>query len=454
MATINYESLAKDVIAAIGGAENISSVSHCATRLRFVLKDEGAANRSAVEAVPGVKGVVQSGGQYQIVIGSKVSLAYSAICALPGIDAGSAEASEGKEEEKPKGILNTLLQTVSGIFTPLLLVMCGSGVVKGILAICTTTGILTETSGTYIVLFAAADAIFRYMPLALAFSAAKKFGANQFVALAVVAAMCYPSIVGLAEGTTFFGISLTAMDYHSSVLPALIVVYVLSKLEGLLKKVVPEFLFSFVMPCVCLIVVVPVSLLVIGPVLTIVANGLAAGYSAIASISPILPGIVIGGFWNLLVVFGVHWTFIPLMINNVSVYGFDTMICLVGPSNFGQAGAALGVFLKTKKNNVKSVAGSAALSGLFGITEPAIYGVNLRYKTPLIGGLIAGAVGGVITAMAGAQTASVVIPGLLTLPAFMPYPGFVGLLIGCIVAYVGSAAIAFVTYNDGMEQGA
>lgn len=395
---------------------------------------------------------MQSGGQYQVIIGSKVSLVYGAMETIPGINIGSTEISGEKNNTKPKGIVNTLIQTVSGVFTPMLLIMCGAGVVKGILAICTSTGIMTETSGAYITWFAAADTIFRYMPLTLAFSAAKRFNANPYVALAVVGAMCYPSIVNLAEGTSFFGIPLKAIDYHSTVLPAIIVVYVLAKLEGFLKKVIPEFLYSFVIPCVCLIVMVPLSLLMIGPVLTVVANALAAGYSVIASISPILPGTVIGGFWNLLVVFGVHWTFIALMLNNVAVNGFDTMICLVGPSNFGQAGAALGVFLKTKKNKVKSVAGSAALSGLFGITEPAIYGVNLRYKTPLIGGMIAGAIGGVITALAGAQTASVVIPGLLTLPAFMPYKGFVGLLIGCIIAYIGSAAIAFIIYNDSMEQ--
>ena len=450
MANINYEDLAKDVVDAVGGVKNITSVTHCATRLRFVLKNEEVANRDTIEAIPGVKGVVQSGGQYQIVIGSKVSLVYGALDSIEGLDIGNAE--ETNENEKSQGIVNTLIQTVSGVFTPLLLVLCGSGVVKGILAICTSAGIMTETSGAYIVWYAAADAIFRYMPLALAVTAAKRFKANPFVSLAVVGAMCYPSIVGLAKGATFFGLPLTSMDYHSTVLPAIIVVYVLSKLESVLKRVIPEFLYSFVMPCVCLIIMVPLALLIIGPVLTVVANALASGYSVIASISPILPGVVIGGFWNLLVVFGVHWTFIPLMMNNVAVNGFDTMICLVGPSNFGQAGAALGVFLKTKKMKVKSVAGSAALSGLFGITEPAIYGVNLRYKTPLIGGLIAGAIGGVITAVAGSQTASVVIPGLLTLPAFMPYKGFIGLLIGCIVAYVGSAVIAFITYNDNMEQ--
>lgn len=196
----------------------------------------------------------------------------------------------------------------------------------------------------------------------------------------------------------------------------------------------------------------PLSVLLIGPALTVVANALATGYTAVSGFSPVIAGILIGGLWQMLVVVGVHWTFIPIMMNNVAVNGFDTLCPLIGPSNFGVAGSALGVFLKSKNNDVKTVSGAAALSGLFGITEPAIYGICIPYKTPLIGGLIGGAVGGAITSIAGTQTASVVIPGLLTLPAFMPYHGFIGLVIGCIVSYAVGAAVSFVTYKDKVSE--
>lgn len=446
MAGVSYEKLAKEVVSAIGGKENISSLTHCATRLRFVLKDEKAADKKTVEGIHGVKGVVQAGGQYQIIIGNKVSIAFEEIGKLTGIS-GSDE-----QEVKAGNIADALIQTISGIFTPLLLAMCGAGVLKGVLAICTTAGIMAETDGAYIILYSAGDAIFRYLPFAVAFTAAKRFKANAFVALAVVGALCYPNFISMEAGSTFFGIPVTSMDYHSTVLPAIIIVYVLSKLEKGLKKIVPEFLYSFVMPFVCLLVMTPLSVLLIGPVLTVVANALAAGYTAVSGFSPVIAGILIGGLWQMLVVVGVHWTFIPIMMNNVAVNGFDTLCPLIGPSNFGVAGSALGVFLKSKNNDVKTVSGAAALSGLFGITEPAIYGICIPYKTPLIGGLIGGAVGGAITSIAGAQTASVVIPGLLTLPAFMPYHGFTGLVIGCIVSYAVGVAISFVTYKDKVSE--
>lgn len=448
MAGVNYADLAKEVVSAVGGKDNISSLSHCATRLRFVLKDEGMANTDTVKGISGVKGVVQAGGQYQVIIGNKVSIAFEEIGKLTGIGGGEAE------EAKADNLVDALIQTISGIFTPLLLAMCGAGVLKGVLAIFTTTGIMADTDGAYIVLYAAGDAIFRYLPFAVAFTSAKRFNANPFVALTIVGALCYPSFIAMEAGNTFLGIPITAMDYHSTMLPSIIIVYVLSKLEKWLKNVVPEFLYSFIMPFVCIAVMAPLAVLIIGPVLTVVANGLAAGYSAIVSFSPVLAGILIGGLWQMLVVVGVHWTFVPIMINNAAVNGFDTLSPLIGPANFGVSGSALGVFLKSKDNEVKTVSGAAAMSGLFGITEPSIYGVCIPYKTPLIGGLLGGAVGGAITAAAGAQTEAVVIPGLLTLPAFMPYHGFMGMLIGCIASYVIGAVFSFITYNDKMAENA
>lgn len=449
---VNYQVMAKEIIEAVGGKENISSLTHCATRLRFILQDEDHVDRTKVESIEGVKGVAIAGGQYQVIIGSKVSIAFEEITKILGLS--DKPSDETNAPKKKQSLFDMAIGTISTIFTPILLVLCGSGLLKGIISILLTANLLSADSGTYHILYAAADAIFVFMPFALAVTSARRFGCNEFVAVAIAGAMCYPTLLEMynaGKAITFLGIHVTMLNYQSTVLPIIFTVYVLSKLEKVLKKIIPEFLFSFVMPFICMIIMVPVSLMVIGPVLTIVSNGLASGYTAISNISPVIPGIVIGGFWNALVMLGIHWGFVPMMINNVATKGFDTMGPLVGPSNFAQAGAALGVFLKTKKRNVKTVAGSAALSGLFGITEPAIYGVTLRYKKPFIIACATGAVGGVITAFAGARAASAVIPGLLTLPAYIG-PGFVGMLIGCAVSYIGAAVITYLFgYNDSME---
>jgi PTS system beta-glucosides-specific IIC component len=467
---MDYAAAAPAIIAGVGGAENITSLTHCATRLRFVLADESKASKKDIENIPGVKGVMLAGGQFQVIIGTKVDIEYDEIQKLLAKQGtpvgGSADSkadikadnkSDTQVSEQPKkktSWIDLAIKTISEIFTPILMVLCGAGVLKGLISILTTCGALSTDSGTYTILYVASDAIFKFLPFALAITSARRFKANQFVALAIAGAICHPDILSLVEaGTkiTFLGIPVQLLDYTSSVLPIIFSVWVMSKLEHFLKKVVPEFLYSFVVPFLCMLIMVPLTLIVVGPVLTVVSNLLAEGYNFLAGLNPVFPGIVIGGFWSLLVIFGVHWGFVPLMMNNISVYGYDTICPLVGPANFSQAGASLGVFLKTKKNNVRTVAGSAALSGIFGITEPAVYGVTLKYKKPMVIACICGAIGGVIASVAGARVQTNVIPGLLTLPAFIGH-GFAGMLIGCGVSYVLSAILTyFFGYNDDME---
>ena len=326
--------------------------------------------------------------------------------------------------------------------------MCGAGMLKGILAFLVALNVLSAESGTYIVLYAAADALFRYLPLLIAFCAAKQFGCNSFMAVTIVGAMLYPSIATLAEGTTFLGIPLIAADYHSSVLPPIIAVYIYSKLEKALKKVVPDAAYQFIMPCISLVIMVPLCLIVIGPTFNYLGELLSAGYAAIYEISPLIPGIVLGGFWQLLVIFGMHAAFIPLIIQNVVTMGYDTMSPIIGPSNFSIPGATLGVLLKTKNKSLKNVAASATVSGILGgITEPGIYGVCLPYKKPFYAAMIGGTVGGIITAFAGARCSAIVIPGLLTLPAFLG-EGFIGLVLGMVVSFIISAVLSYILYKD------
>ncbi len=444
----DFSKMSSDIMKYIGGADNVIDIAHCATRLRFRLKNSDIVNRTMLEQTEGVIKTLESGGQFQIVIGNKVSLVYEEILKN---NKNLTVEQEGKNsgDEKNKNIFDVFIATVAAIFTPVLMVMCGSGVLKGILAIAVSAGMSTD-SGTYIVLYAAADAFFVFMPFLLAFSSAKRFGANQFLAVTLAGSLVYPNIITAINNEvalTFLGIPLVLLNYHSTVLPIIVAVFVLSKLEKMLKRIIPEAVYSFMMPCIALAVMTPLSLLVIGPVLTTAANGLAAAYEMIADI-PILAGIIVGAFWEVLVIFGVHWTFVPIMLNNVSLYGADTLSSLVAPAIFSQAGAALGVFLKTKKQDVKSLAGSAALSGVFGITEPAIYGVTLKYKKPFYAAMLSGAVGAVIAAFSKAAGIGAPIPGLLTLPCWVGN-GFIMFLVACLVAFVGATVLTYlIGYKD------
>ncbi len=442
----DFSKMSSDIMKYIGGADNVIDIAHCATRLRFRLKNSDIVNRAMLEQTEGVIKTLESGGQFQIVIGNKVSLVYEEILKN---NKNLTLGQEDKDSEKNKNVFDAFIATVAAIFTPVLMVMCGSGVLKGILAIAVSAGMSTD-SGTYIVLYAAADAFFVFMPFLLAFSSAKRFGANQFLAVTLAGSLVYPNIITAINNEvtlTFLGIPLVLLNYHSTVLPIIVAVFVLSKLEKMLKRIIPEAVYSFMMPCIALAVMTPLSLLVIGPVLTTAANGLATAYEMIADI-PILAGIIVGAFWEVLVIFGVHWTFVPIMLNNVSLYGADTLSSLVAPAIFSQAGAALGVFLKTKKQDVKSLAGSAALSGVFGITEPAIYGVTLKYKKPFYAAMLSGAVGAVIAAFSKAAGIGAPIPGLLTLPCWVGN-GFIMFLVACLVAFVGATVLTYlIGYKD------
>ncbi len=442
----DFSKMSSDIMKYIGGVDNVIDIAHCATRLRFRLKNSDIVNRTMLEQTEGVIKTLESGGQFQIVIGNKVSLVYEEILKN---NKNLTLGQEDKDSEKNKNVFDAFIATVAAIFTPVLMVMCGSGVLKGILAIAVSAGMSTD-SGTYIVLYAAADAFFVFMPFLLAFSSAKRFGANQFLAVTLAGSLVYPNIITAINNEvtlTFLGIPLVLLNYHSTVLPIIVAVFVLSKLEKMLKRIIPEAVYSFMMPCIALAVMTPLSLLVIGPVLTTAANGLATAYEMIADI-PILAGIIVGEFWEVLVIFGVHWTFVPIMLNNVSLYGADTLSSLVAPAIFSQAGAALGVFLKTKKQDVKSLAGSAALSGVFGITEPAIYGVTLKYKKPFYAAMLSGAVGAVIAAFSKAAGIGAPIPGLLTLPCWVGN-GFIMFLVACLVAFVGATVLTYlIGYKD------
>lgn len=447
----DYTSLAKKIVENVGGENNVISLVHCATRLRFKLVDESKVNMDVLKQTEGVITVMKAGGQIQVVIGNKVDTVYDAVLSCTNINTGNAEEME---ETGKKNLLNTLLETISGIFSPMLGVMCGAGMLKALLILCTTFNFLTADMGTYKILYAAADSVFNFMPIILGYTAAKKFKCNPFISMAIAMSLLYPTMISAySEGTklTFLTIPVTLVSYASSVMPIIISVYVQSKLEKLLKKIIPEVCKLFLTPLLELSIMVPATFLVIGPIMDKFGKLLASGYTAIMGFNPIIAGGFVGLIWPAAVIFGLHWGFVPIVMNNIATYGRDTLFVITGPNNMAQAGATLGVFLKTKDKKLKELSGSAAFSAvLAGITEPAIYGVTLPYKRPFMIGAVFSSIAGMIVAAAGTSCPTLLGTSILSLPGYIG-PGFVGFVIACAVAYFGSAICTYLFgFNDSM----
>ena len=452
MAKKNYEKLAKEIVRYIGGPENVNALVHCATRLRFKVKNTQNVDKKKLEQLEGVITVLDSGGQIQVVIGQHVADVYDTIFEVT--DLKKENPSDAEESGEKKNLLNTFMDTISGIFAPVLGVMSGAGMLKALLILCTTFGWLKADMGTYRILYAAADGVFTFIPVFLAYTAAKKFRANEFVAVGVAAALLYPDLTAAysaGEALTFLKIPVVLVSYTSSVIPIVISVYALSKLEKGLKKIVPTVCKTFLTPLLSLAIMVPATYLVIGPIADTAGKALASGYTGLVGLNPIIAGGLLGLIWPAAVMFGVHWGFVPIVMNNIAEYGRDTLFTITGPNNMAQAGATLGVFLKTKDKSVKELAGPAALSAvLAGITEPAIYGVTLRFKRPFFIGAVFSGIAGAIVAAAGTGAPTLLGTSILTLPGYIGV-GFVGFLIACAIAYFGSAIVTyFFGYSDDM----
>ena len=452
MAKKNYEKLAKEIVGYIGGSENVNALVHCATRLRFKVKNTQNVDKKKLEQLEGVITVLDSGGQIQVVIGQHVADVYDTIFEVT--DLKKENQSDAEESGEKKNLLNTFMDTISGIFAPVLGVMSGAGMLKALLILCTTFGWLKADMGTYRILYAAADGVFTFIPVFLAYTAAKKFRANEFVAVGVAAALLYPDLTAAysaGEALTFLKIPVVLVSYTSSVIPIVISVYALSKLEKGLKKIVPTVCNTFLTPRLSLAIMVPATYLVIGPIADTVGKALASGYTGLVGLNPVIAGGLLGLIWPAAVMFGVHWGFVPIVMNNIAEYGRDTLFTITGPNNMAQAGATLGVFLKTKDKSVKELAGPAALSAvLAGITEPAIYGVTLRFKRPFFIGAVFSGIAGAIVAAAGTGAPTLLGTSILTLPGYIGV-GFVGFLIACAIAYFGSAIVTyFFGYSDDM----
>jgi len=432
---MDYKKIAQDILDNVGGKSNVKQVTHCFTRLRFVLKDESKANKEVVEHLEGVISVVVSGGQFQVVCGAKVTKIYDATVALVGSEAAagsSAEETSVPKQKQPLG--NLILQKITEIFTPLVPAIAAAGLIKGLLAAFAKVPGFDTANSTYIIMNTASNVIFYFMPIFLAYTAAKALKCSTVVSMMLGAFICHPAIDALvqdvATSSTIFGLPVIKMAftvgesskvfaYTESVIPILLGIIVLYFLEKLLKKVIPEILQLILVPGLSLIIMVPVMLVVVGPVGIYVGYIIQWLYTALYGFNPILGGIIVGGLWGVCVIFGAHRALLPIGLNDVALTGTNTLMCFAGAANFSQAGAALGVMLKTKSKELKQVAASASLSAwLVGITEPAIYGCNLRLKKPMVCAVIAGAVGGGIMGIGKAVNTGFANNGILTIMSY------------------------------------
>lgn len=464
---MDYNKVAQDILDNVGGKSNVKNVTHCFTRLRFVLKDNSKADKSVVEHLEGVISVVEAGGQLQVVCGAKVTKIYEAV--LPLI--GELEESSGGEGQKG-GAMNLVLQKISEIFTPIVPAIAAAGLIKGLLSAAgrlSAFDAFTATS-TYTILNTASNIIFYFMPVFLAYTTAKALKCSQIISMLLGAFLCHPVIDALIQdvetASTIFGLpvikkaftigeSTKVFSYTESVIPIILAVIVLSFLEKWLKKVIPEILQVILVPGISLIVMIPVMLVVVGPVGIYVGYAIQWLYQALYSFSPLLGGIIVGGLWGVFVIFGAHRALLPIGLNDVAISGTNTLMCFAGSANFSQAGAALGVMLKSKNADTKQVAGAATVSAfLVGITEPAIYGCNLRLKKPMICAVIAGALGGAIMGIGNAVNTGFANNGILTIMSYYgegtSFGRFLAYLIGIAVAFFGAAVL---TYFVGFDEG-
>ena len=459
MAKEDYTQLAKEVVAAVGGKENIVNVTNCMTRLRFVLKDDSIPDKDKVAGIKGVKGVMNQGGQYQVIIGTHVSEVVKDVRREAQI---SGEGSINKEDMKlikKDSLWNRFFKTISGCIMPMLGPMIAGGIIKGILVILVTAGILTKTDGTYLVLYAAGDAILYFMPVIVGFTCGKVFDCNPYVTAVIGAAFLYPDLVSAVSaegGITFLKIPVAAASYTNTFLPIVLAGFVASKLEKLAKKFIPSMLQLMLVPTFVLAVTVPLSWIVIGPVMNTVSSWLSKGVFGIFGMSPLIGGALLGAFWQLVVLLGLHAAFIPILMNNLFSQGYDPVNAVLGLTVWALAGVTLGYALKNKDPEKRGIGFGSLASALCGVTEPAIYSIALPNFKLFVCAWIGGGISGGILGALGGKMYTMAGDGLFRSPAMINPEGldisFYGFIICALISFAVSAVLAFIMADSGVEE--
>lgn len=472
---MKYDSLAQDILYKVGGEENVDSVVHCVTRLRFKLKDESKAQTDVLKNTEGVVTVVKSGGQYQVVIGNHVSDVYKALVHSSNLGEDS-KSNDDKQDDNQRNkeresLLNRFIDLISGIFSPILSVLAASGMIKGFNVLFFALGWYGKESGTYQILNSAGDALFYFLPIILGFTAMKKFGGAPFVGMVIAMALVYPNIASIPDDQEplytlfkdtifespvyieFLGLPIILMTYSMSVIPIIIATYFAAKLEKSLVKIVPSVVQTFLTPMFTILIIVPLTYLIIGPIATWASQLIGQLTLVSYDLSPIIAGAFIGGGWLVLVMFGLHWGIIPIAINNISVSGQDPIMPLMFAHSFALAGAILAVWIRTKNKTTKSLSPPAIISAVFGVTEPGVYGIVLPLKKPFIITVIASAIGGCIIGFFKTKMYVYGGLGIFKLTTFLEEGSGLDItVIGAAIAAIISGVLGFVlTYFWGVS---
>lgn len=443
---VDYAQTGLAVLDAVGGEENVSSLAHCATRLRFTLEDNSVPNKAEVMAIPGVITVMEAGGLYQVVIGNDVVKSYDSIMAHTSL---ASDVREGGAGEKSKNPFSRFISMISALFSPIIWTLAATGLIKAFLALFTAgIPLLNTESQSYAILNSLGDAFIYFMPLALAVSGAKYFKVNVGTSIAIAAFLVYPTIYGMFEAgnpVSFFGIPVVMAPYVYSVFPIVVAVWVQSIIEPRLMKSLPSWMRNFTVPFIVLTVVGLLTLIIVGPIITAATNLVAAGLTWIWGPMPWLGGFMMGMFWQVFVMFGLHWGLTPIMMNEIAVDGYSLLFGALPSAVVAQCAAALAVSLRTKDQKLRQMGLPTSIAGFFsGVTEPIVYGVNLPLKKPFLIGITAGGIGGALAATGGSGSTANVFASVLTLPAFLGVGNFTLQLIGVATAGILGFVVTFM----------
>ncbi|CEN29425.1 MAG: beta-glucoside-specific PTS transporter subunit IIABC [Lactococcus sp.] len=458
-----YEALAKIIVDEVGGKDNINSLTHCITRLRFKLKDESKAHDDVLKNMDGVVTVMKAGGQYQVVIGNHVPAVYDDVLAVAGISGSGSEDDGPTEKQKP---FDAIIDVISSCFQPFLGALCAAGMIKGINALLIFFKLYENTSGTYITLNAIGDAVFYFLPLFVALTASRKFKLSEYTGLALGAALVYPAIqqsaivvkgakplgaiFGIDYYTTFAGIPLIANNYTSSVIPIIFIIWLASKIQKWAKKVIPELVATFFVPMVVLLVTMPIGFLVVGPIISLLTELLNSGFNSVYGFSPILFGLLVGGLWQILVIFGLHWALIPMVMAQFGEQGWSNILGGQFAASFAQIAVLMALMFKIYKKKDRQLIVPSIISGIAGVTEPAIYGITLPRVKPFVISCIAAATAGAYAGMMNVTSYMMGGLGIFALPTMISNGrdgtanGAVGSVIHAVLSALIGMVVAFV----------
>ena len=452
------EKLINEILRAVGGKENILSATHCITRLRFHLADTKKADIETVKKIDGVVGCVYKAGQFQVIIGPQVNEVYNDLIRMTGLKNEPAVDAKTEDSAEKKNILSRLIDTMASIVMPMIGPLAGAGMIKAILSLLTQFALISKDSQTYQLFYLVADGVFYYMPFFLAFSAGKKFKCNPYLSLIFAAMLVHPNYMAMktaGEAVKLFGfLPVTLASYTSSVVPIILIVYFQSIVENFFAKITPKAIKVFFVPMVTILITVPVGYVVLGPLGSIVGTYLAKGFTALDTYASWLCPTLVGGLCPLLVMTGMHYALGSAQSIQRATLGYATILApAIVSSNMAQSAATFGVALKSKNPELKSLASTVGVTALCGITEPTLYGVGLKYKTPLYCAMAGGALGGLF---AGLMHVKQWAYGTSTIFALAVYLGednsFVYMCIAVAIAMLSAFILSYLTFKDPVQE--